>query len=287
MMFDDVAASFLQSIQLKEFSAETLRAYKRDLKQFNTFLSTQYNTAIYIDEITVHDIEQYLHYLAVDKALKARSRNRYLSTLSSMFNYALKKEWVEKNPAAFIDTARVTDQKKVSLSEEEVSQLVESIEKPLLRLAVLFMAKTGLRVNEVVMLKLSAVDLETNIVHVIEGKGGKYREVPIAESLRTELIDYLQETREADSEFFFATKKTGRLSAQYINRELKMAAEALGWDKKITNHTMRRSFATNLLKKGVNIVTIQHLLGHASLRTTSIYLNILDLDLRNAVDLLD
>lgn len=173
------------------------------------------------------------------------------------------------------------------MTEGEIAQLVEAIEKPILRLAVLFMAKTGLRVNEVVMLKLSAVDLETNIIHVIEGKGGKYREVPIAESLRTELIEYLQQTREADSEYFFATKKTGRLSAQYINRELKMAAKALGWDKNITNHTMRRSFATILLNKNVNIVTIQHLLGHSSLRTTSIYLNILDLDLRNAVDLLD
>ncbi|MDV6378219.1 tyrosine-type recombinase/integrase [Sporosarcina sp. GW1-11] len=287
MLFDDAMALFLRSIRLKEFSGETQRAYARDLKLFNTFLSEEYNAAVYIDEITVHDIEQYLHYLAVDKVLKARSRNRYVSTVSSMFNYALKKEWIEKNPATFIDTARVTEQKKVSLTEGEIAQLVEVIEKPILRLAVLFMAKTGLRVNEVVMLKLSEVDLETNIVHVIEGKGGKYREVPIAESLRTELIEYLQQTREADSEYFFATKKTGRLSAQYINRELKMAAEALGWDKNITNHTLRRSFATILLNKNVNIVTIQHLLGHASLRTTSIYLNILDLDLRNAVDLLD
>ncbi|WP_158232911.1 tyrosine-type recombinase/integrase [Sporosarcina sp. P2] len=280
-------ASFLKFIQLKGFSGETMRAYRRDLLQFNNFLSEKYNAAIYIDEITIDDIEQYLHYLAVEKTLKPRSRNRYLSTVSSMLTYAMKKEWIDKNPAVFMDTARVTDRKKVSLTEEEIFQLVDSVEKPLLRMAILFMAKSGLRVNEVVMLKLSGVDFETNIIYVVEGKGGKYREVPIAESLRTELIKYVEQIREADSEYFFATKKTGRLSAQYINRELKIASEVLGWDKIITNHTMRRSFATNLLKKGVNIVTIQHLLGHASLRTTSIYLNIVDLDLRNAVDLLD
>lgn len=112
VLFDDAMALFLRSIRLKEFSGETQRAYERDLKLFNTFLSAEYNAAVYIDEITVHDIEQYLHYLAVDKALKARSRNRYVSTVSSMFNYALKKEWIEKNPAMFIDKARVTDQKK-------------------------------------------------------------------------------------------------------------------------------------------------------------------------------
>src|SRR5690606_34220343 len=145
--------------------------------------------------------------------------------------------------ALLVDRAKVVEQPKEVLTEEEVEQLVEAIEHPIIRIAVLFMAKTGLRVNEMANLKLRTVDFEMNRIHVFEAKGGKYRTVPLADSLKPVLEEYLQNTRETDSEYFFATKKTGRLSAQYVNSELKRAAKELKWKKHITNHTLRRSFA--------------------------------------------
>ncbi|WOV84726.1 tyrosine-type recombinase/integrase [Sporosarcina jeotgali] len=287
MTYEEVSEAYLQSIKIRGFSKETCRGYMRDLKQFEVFIIEHFNGSVYIDEISMNDVEKYMHYLTEERKLKPRSRNRYLSSLNSMFTYALKNEWVEKNPAALIDAAKVIEQQKDSLSEEEIDQLLKAVEKPILRMAILLMAKTGMRINEVVELKTSAVDLELDVIHVIEAKGGKYRKLPLAKSLKPEIIEYLETVRKSDSEYFFATTKTGRLSAQYVNLTIKKTGKLIGIEKKVTNHTLRRSFATNLLKRDVNIVVIQKLLGHASLRTTSIYLNVMTVDLRNAVDLLE
>lgn len=286
MLLEDVQEKFLDSLKLKDYSDETIRGYKSDLKDFNKFLSNRYNTSVYIDEIIVEDIEAYLQYLADVRKLQPKSRNRYLSSVSSMFTYAVKKEWIAKNPALVVDNAKVIEKPKVALTEEEIEELVEVIDHPVIKTAVIFMAKSGLRVNETINIKKDEIDLAMNTIHVV-GKGGKYREVPIAQSLKPVLIHYLREIRNSDSEYLFATKKTGRLSAQYINRELAMATEKLGWTKKITNHTLRRSFATNLYLKGVSLVAIQKLLGHESLRTTSIYLNVHQSELHEAVNLLN
>lgn len=286
MLLEDVQEKFLDSLKLKDYSNETLRGYRSDLNSFIKFMSNRYNTSVYIDEISVEDIEDYLRYLADIRNLQPKSRNRYLSSISSMLTYAVKKEWITKNPALVVDNAKVIEKPKVALTEKEIDELVEVIEKPIIKTAVIFMAKSGLRVNETINIKKDEVDLNTNIIHVV-GKGGKYREVPIAQTLKPVLIHYLEEIRDSDSKYFFATKKTGRLSAQYINRELAMATKKLGWTKQVSNHTLRRSFATNLYLKGVSLVAIQKLLGHESLRTTSIYLNVHQSELHEAVNLLN
>lgn len=286
MLLEDLKSTFINSLKINEYSKETIDGYKKDLRLFNRFLCRQYNGFVYIEDITTDDIEEYMLYLAEERKLKPRSRNRYLSSVSSMLNYAVKKEWLEKNPASVVDNAKVIETQKISLSEDEVEELLNAINKPLIRVAVNFMAKSGLRINETVNLKLENVDFEKDLIYVINGKGKKNRNVPLAKSMRSDLVTYIDQIRDSDSPYFFATKKTGRLSAQYTNYELRKAVNSLGWKKTVTNHTLRRSFATNLLHKGVNIVTIQHLLGHASLKTTSIYLNVQPPDLRNAVDLL-
>lgn len=285
MLLENANELFLQSLKLKDYSDETIRGYNSDLKGFNKFLSSQYNTSIYLDEITVEDIEAYLQYLADVRKLQPKSRNRYLSSISSMLTYAVKKEWITKNPALVVDNAKVIEKPKVALTEKEIDKLVEVIDKPIIKTAIIFMAKSGLRVNETINIKKDEIDINTNTIHVV-GKGGKYRGVPIAQTLKPVLIHYLEEIRDSDSEYLFATKKTGRLSAQYINRELVIATEKLGWTKQITNHTLRRSFATNLYLKGVSLLAIQKLLGHESLKTTSIYLNVQQSELHEAVNLL-
>lgn len=286
MLFDETQELFLQSYKLKEASKETLYGYRRDLQLFHDFLSKRLNTSVYVDEIELEDLEAYLYYLAEVRKLLPSTRNRYLASVSSMLNYAVKKGWMEQNPALLIDRAKVIEQPKVTLNEKEIDQLVEVIEHPVIRTAVLFLAKTGLRVNEMTQLKLQAVHFETNRIHVYEAKGGKYRVVPMAASLKPVLQEYLDNIREADSEYFFAVQKTGKLSAQYINRELSRAIRQLNWTKHVSNHTLRRSFATNLYNKNVGLVTIQKLLGHESLKTTSIYLNVQSADLEDAVNLL-
>ncbi|MFC5557593.1 tyrosine-type recombinase/integrase [Ureibacillus thermophilus] len=285
MLLDQVKELFLKSLEQKNYSDETIRGYDSNLKDFNAFLTQRYNTSVYIDEITVEDIEAYLQHLAEIRKLQPKSRNRYLSSISSMLTFAVKKEWINKNPAMLVDNAKVIDKPKVSLTGAEIMELANAVDSPIIKTAILFMSTSGLRVNETLNLKISDLDLTNNIINVV-GKGGKYRPVPISQSLKPILLDYLEEIRNAESEYLFATEKTGRLSAQYINRELQLAVKKLGWEKKVSNHTLRRSFATNLYQKGVSLLAIQKLLGHESLRTTSIYLNVQQSELHEAVNVL-
>lgn len=286
MQFEKAKTAYLVTLETREYSTETIRGYSRDLALFSTFMNLRYNLSVYIDEITIDDIEAYQQYLSNERKLQPRSRNRYISSISSLFTYALRKAWVDKNPAQFVDHAKVIEKPKVTLTEEEIKILVKKIQHPIIQITVLFMAKTGLRVSEAINLKTDDIDFQQNNIHVIGGKGGKYRCVPIANSLKPFLLTYSKEVRNTTVPYFFSTEKTGRLSGQYINHILKDTTTQLKWPKKVTNHTLRHSFATNLYQKGVSLVTIQKLLGHESLKTTAIYLNVQSVELHEAVNLL-
>lgn len=207
MLLEDLKSTFINSLKINEYSKETIDGYKKDLRLFNRFLCRQYNGFVYIEDITTDDIEEYMLYLAEERKLKPRSRNRYLSSVSSMLNYAVKKEWLEKNPASVVDNAKVIETQKISLSEDEVEELLNAINKPLIRVAVNFMAKSGLRINETVNLKLENVDFEKDLIYVINGKGKKNRNVPLSKSMRPDLVTYIDQIRDSDSPYFFATKK--------------------------------------------------------------------------------
>lgn len=286
MLMEAAMDIYLDGLRVKEYSQETIRAYRRDLKKFQCFLMSEREGEVRIVDIMLADLESYVLYLKETCKLQPRSRNRYMSSLSAFFAYSVKRGWVSRNPALWLDAAKVYNRPMSVCTEEELCRLIEAIDQPVVRAAVEFMAKTGLRCGEATNLKVEEIDYQFERIHVIAGKGGKYRSVPIAQSLLPVMQQYEQSVRSTDSPYFFATTKTGRLSAQYINFTLKRITKELGWKKKITNHTLRRTFATNLYKRGVGLETIKTLLGHESIRTTSIYLQLQEEDLRNAVDLL-
>lgn len=150
------------------------------------------------------------------------------------------------------------------------------------------MVYTGLRVNECIHLTLQDVDFEGNNIQVINGKGGKNRTVPMNQQLKQQLQTYLAEHRpQTDSLFFFTLKKSGTVSAQYVNRTLKGACEKAGIEKHVTSHILRHSFASYLVKKDTHVAVIQRLLGHASVKTTSVYLHVHQEDLQVAVNQID
>lgn len=285
MLLGEVQERFLKSLEWKGYSKETIRSYECSLRSFQEYLNGIFDGEVHLENITLKEMECYLQYLVEVRKVKPKSRNRYISSISSMFTYAVKNDWLVKNPALTVDRAKVMEQPKIVLTQEEIHRLINVIHIPLIQTVIFFMAYSGLRVNETIHLKLGDIDFETNIIHVV-GKGGKYRAVPLAKKLRDVLIYYLNEIRTSDSEYVFATKRTGRLSAQYVNRSIAQAVQKLGWNKKVSNHTLRRSFATNLYISGASLLAIQKLLGHESIKTTTIYLNVQMLELQKAVDLL-
>lgn len=284
MLFTEGQQLFKKNMTYRDMSDETIKGYMKDLRCFNRFVTNIYNSSVYLEDLTSDNVEDYMYYLLDEKELAPRSRNRYLFSLRSFLNYAVKKKWVSHNVASEIDPVKILQKKKVALTQEEVQQLLETIEHPIINFAIALLAYTGMRVNEAHTLKLEDIDYEKNRF-LANGKGKKQRFIPIADSLKPLLVDYLNNIRgEIDSEFVLATSKTGKLSAGYINNELHRATNELGWEKNVTCHALRRSFATNLLRKDVNVYAISKLLGHASLKTTTEYLQLEDDELQTAVN---
>ncbi|WJQ81023.1 tyrosine-type recombinase/integrase [Brevibacillus brevis] len=282
--FTDIIEMFLQHMKSKERSSETISGYSKDLMSFYRYLEQKYNGKVYIEKITVDDIEAFLFLLKVQNQ-KPASRSRKLHALRSFFAYACKKEFVTRNIAHSVEPPKLQQRERTYLSEDEVTKLVGAIEHPLIRITVMTLYYTGLRISECLNLTLSTVDLEKGLILVLAGKGNKDRSVPISSKLLPILLDYIHNHRpKVDTDYFFATQKTGMLSPVYVNRVLGETVKKLGWKKKVTAHILRHSFASQLVKKNVNLVKIQKLLGHSSLKVTSIYTHSNIDELKDAVN---
>lgn len=272
MLLMQVIHMFLHYLSSIERSKETTTGYEKDLTQFSKFLEKKYNCTPYLEEITATDLESFLLWLKEKRNYAPASRARNLYTLRSFFAYAYKKELVARNVALSVENIKLQQKERVYLSETEVQQLVGAIDHDLIQLVVLVLYLTGLRISECLSLTTDTVDLDQRVIHVVAGKGNKDRLIPISDKLLTLLQHYMEHERpDTDSDLFFCTKKTGKLSDVYVNRVLADAVKKLGWKKKVTAHILRHSFASQLVKKDVNLVQIQKLLGHSSLKVTSIY----------------
>jgi site-specific recombinase XerD len=285
MLLTDCADRYLIHLQSKNKSLKTIEGYRKDYRYFNTYMEERYNGIIYIDEITSEDLEGYQIFLSFERKLKPRSVNRYISSIRSLLAYAYKKDWVEENVADHIDQVKVPEKERTYLTHEELEELFCAIDQPIVKTAIVTMAYTGLRVSEATSLTLDDVNLKEQTIRCL-GKGNKERLIPVSNKLKPILENYVTYVRNAHSHYFFATNKTGSLSPVYINRVLQTAAREINLKKKVSAHILRHSFATNLVHKNVNIVDLQRLLGHASLRTTSIYVHTNQNRLKDAVDLL-
>lgn len=286
MLLSEVVKEFLYYLTITNKSEETIKAYNFDLTYFSRFLEEKYNCPLYINEIKSVDIEDYLFYLKKRK-LATSSRSRNLYTLRSFWNYAYKNKLCEWNIAMAVEPIKVQSKERTFLSTEEVHTLIDAIHHPLLKTVVQTLFYTGMRISECLNLEIKDVDLENKVIHIINGKGAKDRNIPINKNLVCILKHYLKTYRSSiNGEYFFATEKSGHLSAPYVNRVLNDTVKELGWKKHVSAHILRHSFASNLIKNGVNLVYVQKLLGHSNLKVTSIYTHASIEDLDNSVNLL-
>lgn len=287
MMFSDAIGMFEKYLVSTDKSSETVRGYTVDLNEFNRYLIKKDNAPPYLEDIDETIIEEYLFYLKDSKNLKPSSRSRKLHTLRSFWNFAYKKRLCERNVALSVEPVKVKQTERTFLSDEEMEKLIEAITHPTIRIVVQTLYYTGMRVGECTNLSIGQVDFARRVITVINGKGGKDRNIPMSDKLESILRRYLNEIREDESSrYFFALKKTGRVSAQYVNREIHDAVDRLKWNKTVTAHTLRHSFASNLIKKGVSIVHVQKLLGHSNLKVTSIYTHASQEDLSESINIL-
>jgi site-specific recombinase XerD len=279
---------FEEWLSMRGMSGETMRGYLVDINQFNRWMTSKSNSPVFVDEITARHVEEFVSYLTNERGCKPRTVNRKINALSTFFQCMKKKKILSENPLEDFERVKVPDSERIYLNREEVEAIIQAIDHPVLHYFAMTMAYTGLRVSECINLTLHDVNLEDGYIQVINGKGGKNRTVPMSDRLKSKLQEYLKFHRpKTDSLFFFALKKTGTVSDQYVNRVLKEACKKAGITKHVTSHILRHSFASYLVKKDTHVAVIQRLLGHASVKTTSVYLHVHPNDLKEAVNQID
>lgn len=288
MLSHEAVLLFTDYMLAMERSQKTVIGYQSDLRNFERFYETRYNGQWYVEDTTREDVEQFMFFLKSEKHLGPSSRNRILYGLKTFFQIMVNKGVCSENVADGISPIRYSKKERHFLSEDEITRFINGIEHPVIRAATTTLAYTGIRISECCGLQLKDVDLDERYIEVVNGKGHKSRRVPIADKLEVVLRNYKNEFRAKATitDRFFATLATGQLSPSYFNYVLTKTSEKLGLKKTVTAHTFRHSLATNLIRRGANVVQVQKILGHSSLQITSVYTHATLQDLAEAVNTL-
>ena len=272
-------------------SENSIDNYIRDVKKLVTYLDKN-EISVSPIEIDESIVKQFIY--EVSKSLNTRSQARIISGLRSFFDYLIFEDYRENNPTDLIETPKIRRKLPDTLSQFEVDTLINAIDLShpqgeRNRTILETMYSCGLRVSEVISLKVSDLFFEEGFIRVL-GKGNKQRFVPIHINTQKYINIYIKEIRshiKTQKDFedtLFLNRRGKGLSRQMIFMILKELAEKIGLTKKISPHTLRHSFATHLLKNGADLRAIQQLLGHESITTTEIYVHLDNSFLRNVVE---
>lgn len=277
---------YLQHLSMKECSNETIRGYRILLREFDYITRVVRGQEVTLTEIEPADIEHFLVHRKM-KGDQPSSRNRHYYILKGYFCFLEKRGLLIRNPMAIISPIKVSIKERPYLKLEDMKRICLGIEQETVRTMVFVLSYTGMRISEVCQLKLEDIDLDDGIIRIVNGKGNKSRSVPINRSLESILRDYVTlAKRYKGTALFFSTNRNPSVSPDYINREIKKSAIALGFTNIPTAHIFRHSFASALVYNNAPLPSVQKLLGHADLRITSRYIHQSMNELKDAVALL-
>jgi integrase/recombinase XerD len=272
-------------------SENTIDNYARDLKKLTRHLEQLDSPP---DPITIakDDIQDFIYTIA--KEVQARSQARIISGLKGFFNYLIFEDYRKDNPLDLIESPRLGRKLPDTLAEEEIDALITAInlstpqgERNRAMLETLY--SCGLRVTELISLKLSDLYFEEGFINVI-GKGDKQRFVPISEHTQKYIDIYRNEIRThidvkpEHVDILFLNRRGRQLTRAMIFTIIKDLAVKAGIKKSISPHTFRHSFATHLLQNGADLRSIQQMLGHESITTTEIYMHVDRSDLARVME---
>jgi integrase/recombinase XerD len=283
MKIDELIDEFLRYLLIdKGYSNNTIDSYKIDLEKFLI-----YNKNTDINKIKNNDLKEYVKYLKIE-GLNEKSISRNISCIKSFYKFLLIEKYITNNPSDALYMPKIKKSLPNILTEEEVLKLLDINlnddfsyrNKAMLEL----MYATGLRVSELVNLKLQDIDLNQDIVRTF-GKGNKERIIPIGDYAKEYLEKYIYEHRgrmlkKNASEYLFLNNHGNKMTRQGFFKLIKKIAKEKGINDNLSPHTIRHSFASHLLKYGADLRTIQELLGHSDISTTQIYTHITNEELK-------
>ena len=274
---------FLSYLELERgFSPHTVAAYGHDIQQFIACVAELGVQGV--EEIRDREVFEFV-VQERKKGLQARSVRRRLAAVRTFFRFLVLEGAVKQNPARLLDTPRIGQRLPVVLQENEMTRLLDAVQKPPLgryprrdRAILEVLYACGLRVSELIGLQLKDVHADLGIVRCF-GKGSKERIVPISETALEALNDYQNTERprlaaHGTSDLIFLSRGGKPLGREVVNAILNKNVRKAGLTGSVTPHTLRHSFATHLLHHGADLRIVQELLGHAKVDTTEIYTHI-------------
>lgn len=262
----------------KGLSLNSVEAYLADMEKLTDFLKME-EISPGPDELEQKELALFLVWIN-EKGLSARSQARILSGIKAFYRYLILDDQIKIDPTALLESPKLGRKLPEVLSVDEVNKILEMIDlsKPEGRrnkamLEVLY--SCGLRVTELVELKLSNLFREEQFIRVI-GKGDKERFVPISSKAMKEINLYMPDRNSLDiqpgqEDFLFLNRRGHSLTRVMIFTVIKNLVKLSGIDKVVSPHTFRHSFATHLVEGGADLRAVQEMLGHESITTTEIY----------------
>ena len=278
MNWDSSFENFKNYLKLERgLSINSIKSYEYDLNLFKNFIQSNKMSDTPFN-CRPETVKNYLYNNLSNK--KSRSQARSISAIKSYFNYLIFEGHIKKSPISDIESPKLEKKLPEVLTQLEIEKLIKSFDLQQNfgqrnRTIIEVLYGTGIRVSELVNLKLSNIFFKESIIKII-GKGNKERFVPLGKIATIEIRKYLKIRDKSiiDSKFsdiVFLNRYGRGLTRSMIFKIISDSYKRIGLDKKISPHTLRHSFATHLLKNGADLRTIQIILGHESITTTEIY----------------
>ena len=263
-------------MQQKNYSDHTVKLYVHGISSLSKF----YNLTPAV--ITTDQVNMYLQHCINEKKCSSSYINQLISAVKFLHVYVLKKEWKGIN----IPRPRREKKLPVVLSTKEVAHLISATVNQKHKTIIMLAYSSGLRISEVQHLIPKDIDSSRMLINVRQGKGHKDRQVILSPFMLEQLRNYFLQYRPG-TYLFEGEKRNQPIAIRTLQNGFKQGLAKSSINKKASFHTLRHSFATHLVEQGTDIVIIQRLLGHTSLKTTSVYLHLQNFDLRKVKSPLD
>ena len=258
-----IPPEYLETLKLKNYSQATIKTYRLHFQRF-----LKYYSEIQLEDITHEQIRKYLLYLVQEKHYSTSAQNQAINSIKYYYEKVLGKP-VEKY---YVPRPRKEKKLPEVLSEEEVTRILKQIKNLKHKCIIYLIYSAGLRLTEVVHLKITDIQSDRRQIFIRSAKGNKDRYVILSDTILKLLREYYKEYK--PTIWLFENQPGIQYSRRSVQKIFRKAVENSGVKKHATIHTLRHSFATHLLEHGTDLRYIQELLGHKSSRTTEIYTHI-------------
>jgi site-specific recombinase XerD len=272
----DLRQRMTHDMKIRNYSPKTIKNYVAQVASFAKYYSRS------PDQLGPEHVRGYQVYLIEQKRVSWSYFNISVCALKFFYKVTLDKDWMIKH----LPYGKKPKKLPVVLSREEMRRFLDSLSQWSHRVILMTAYSAGLRVSEVAKLQVDDVDSSRMLIRIRAGKGQKDRYVPLSKTLREILRAYWKVVR--PTKWLFPGQRPDHyISTRTISRACRQAALKAGIRKRVTPHTLRHSYATHLLEGGTDICTIQKLLGHQNLKTTSIYTHVSQAKIQSTTSPLD